>query len=214
MIIFWDIDGTLIENDTKHNLFNDSLHLTVNTRLSETPSHHGKVDKQIIQEYLTAAGHSQHHETLMMQNLDILSTEHYSNPENARKPLPGVIETITKAQQQGFINALFTGNSKTRSESKLQSSGFNLNQFHWDKSFFGSEFNTRPHMAAAAANYTAQAIIIGDTPGDGTAANIAGYPFVAVCTGIFTAEELAPYNPALTLPSFADNTSKLLEILR
>lgn len=138
VIIFWDIDGTLIENDSANvNLYASALNETLGVGQNIQIPHHGKVDRQIIHEYLTAAGSHKENYLTVKEKLEQLSTAHYLNPETARKPLPKVFNMLTLVEDLGHVNALFTGNSSHRSQVKLEGAGFNLDMFHWEYSFFG-----------------------------------------------------------------------------
>lgn len=66
-------------------------------------------------------------------------------------------------------------------------------------------------MAEAAKTIHSEALIIGDTPGDGVAAITAGFHFLAVCTGAYQAEDLEPYNPALLVENFAENEKEAIK---
>lgn len=214
MIIFWDIDGTLIENDPHNvNLYNDALKQTLRVTAVTPPSHHGKVDKQIIHEYLTVVNQPVEHYVTVKAKLDELSLQHYLNPVTARKQLPAAETMLTLAADAGHINALFTGNSSHRSQAKLEGAGFNLGMFNWGGSFFGSEYDTRPAMAEAAKQVHVEAIMVGDTPGDGVAANTAGFHFIAVCTGVYGAEDLKPYKPVLLIENFQSGADKMKQLL-
>jgi phosphoglycolate phosphatase len=215
MIIFWDIDGTLIKNDPHSvNLYNEALKQALNATASTSISHHGKVDKQIIHEYLADSDQTKEHYPAVKEKLEQLSTLHYLNPVTARKPLPQVNDMLNLAASLGHINALLTGNSPLRSRVKLEGAGFDLDMFKWEQSFFGSEYNTRPAMAEAAKKFHSEALIIGDTPGDGVAAATAGFHFLAVCTGVYTAEELTPYNPVLTIQNFTDGFQQVEQLFK
>lgn len=218
MILFWDIDGTLINNETSGaDLYNKSVELASGAKAERPPSHHGKVDQQIIREYLDNAGVSQDYYQKVVNSLEHYSATYFRDPANARQPLPGIPEALTLSETQGFTNAIMTGNSKQRSEAKLSGAGFNLSQFDWDSSFFGSDYPNRPAMALAAATVFEKALIIGDTPGDGSAAKEAGYLFLAVCTGAFEAEDLTPHEPLAIYQNFKeahDDFARLLERLK
>jgi len=218
-IIYWDIDGTLTANDPHaSDIYNQALHTLTGITANPAPSPHGKTNKQIIQEHLKAAGANISLEPELTHTVETIWQHHYTTPNNHQPALPGAHETLHQLTQHGYIHALFTGNPATRSKTKLEKANINPDIFNWEISFFGTHYHSRTQMAEAAQLMTqtlnTSAIMIGDTPKDGEAARTAQTPFIAITTGIYTAEDLAPYTPALTLTTLTGATPHILNILR
>ena len=57
------------------------------------------------------------------------------------------------------------------------------------------------------------AVIVGDTPKDGEAADSAGFPFLAVATGSFTADELRATNAVLVIDDFATGLDAAIDAI-
>lgn len=214
LILFWDVDGTLVEvNPEGDDLHNQAVEEVTGRKASPLPSRQGKVDRQNVKEYLENANVDSSQFSEVFKKLESLSSTYYRDPRFSLKQLEGVSEALKVASQLGVTNALFTGNSRKRSEAKLEGAGFSLTEFDWEASFFGSEFDTRPLMAEAAAKVAPGGVIIGDTPGDGIAAQAANYIFVAVCTGVYGPEDLAPYDPVAVFDSFGGRGSDFSKLI-
>jgi phosphoglycolate phosphatase-like HAD superfamily hydrolase len=168
-------------------------------QLLDLPSRHGKTDRQIVREYLEAANVDSAELARVTQRLEALSKRHYVASKTARQLLPGIKKALTAAASLGFTNALFTGNSQSRAEVKLDGAGLERKIFDWNQSFFGSTHEDRPAMARYAARRVKRGVIIGDTPADGVAAQVAGFAFIGVATGIYPEEVLLAANPVACL---------------
>jgi phosphoglycolate phosphatase-like HAD superfamily hydrolase len=113
--------------------------------------------------------------------------------------VPGVADALQAVHDAGWVNALITGNSKIRAHVKLQSAGFDLGFFDWDHSFFGEIYPDRAALARAAAGAVHEGVLVGDTGGDGVAANAGEFRFVAVTTGGNDAASFTKYGPVLVV---------------
>src|SRR5690606_17876234 len=117
----------------------------------------------------------------------------------------GVDVAIQTFAERGWINALLTGNGPARARFKVMAAGLDADLFDWENSFFGHQSPDRHHLTAGARNALAErdAVIIGDTPKDGEAADSAGIPFTAVATGAFTADELRETSALVVIDDFS-----------
>lgn len=215
LIAFWDVDGTLVENDPSGvDLYLQALSDVVGeVRLPNPPSRHGKTDRQIVREYLRAANVDDAELARVTHRLEVLSQVHYRSSTTARRVLPGIAKALTAAESLGFRNALFTGNSRRRAEAKLDGAGLEREIFDWDQSFFGSTHENRPALARHAARSVRRGVIIGDTPADGTAAQVAGFAFIAVATGVYSEIVLRAGNPVACLPDLNRGYSEFVQAL-
>ena len=191
--ILWDIDGTLIYNTpTAGALYLDAIeHVTGVRPTVPVENPHGMTEGQLLSAILEVNGLDVGRLGDVLYDLDVLSREQHERG-HARDACVGVDAALEAVAERGWTNALLTGNGPNRARYKLLSAGIDPALFDWEHSYFGDHSPTRHHLTAGArsALRTHQAFIIGDTPNDGLAADSAGIPFVAVATGIYTAEQL------------------------
>ncbi len=203
--ILWDIDGTLIYNTPKAGmLYVDAVRLATGTApTTRVPNPHGMTEGQLLAAILEVNDHDPALIGDVLTHLDRLSLEQHE-AGNVREPCKGTAAAIAAFADRGWTNALLTGNGPKRSRYKLLAAGFDVDTFDWEHSYFGHDQPTRHHLTAGARDALTgyHAIIIGDTPNDGLAADSAGIPFVAVATGAFTAAELRHTNAILVIDDF------------
>jgi phosphoglycolate phosphatase-like HAD superfamily hydrolase len=202
VIVLWDLDGTLVLDDSPQGglgVFAQALREVSGQEPVSIPDRHGKVDWQILDEIRQGAGLPTSVAGPLTRRFKELSVEWYSEPANACTPVPGVAEALRAVHEAGWVNALITGNSKVRAHVKLQSAGFDPGLFDWDHSFFGEIYPDRAALARAATGAVHQGVLVGDTGGDGVAANAGGFPFVAVTTGGNDAASFTKYGPVLVV---------------
>lgn len=219
MIVLWDLDGTLVLDNSPDGglgVFSQALREVSGHEAPAIPDRHGKVDWQILEEIREGAMLPASFAGPLTRRFKELSEEWYSKPANACDPVPGVAEALRAVHGHGWVNALITGNSKVRARVKLQSAGYDLDVFDWGHSFFGEIYPDRAALAQAAARAVHQGVLVGDTGGDGVAANAGGFAFVAVTTGGNEPETFTKYGPVLViedwtaqLPDFVETIGKL-----
>ena len=219
MIVLWDLDGTLLLDNSPEGglgVFAQALREVSGHESVAIVDRHGKVDWQILDEMRQSAGLPVSFAGPLTRRFKELSEDWYSKPANACSPVPGVAEALRAVHDEGWVNALITGNSKVRARVKLSSAGFDLDVFDWGHSFFGEIYPDRAALAQAAARAVHQGVLVGDTGGDGVAANAGGFPFVAVTTGGNGAASFTKFGPALVVddwttqvPDFVATVQKL-----
>lgn len=215
MIVFWDVDGTLVANATDGiDLYAQAVTDTLGTPVVNPPPRHGKTDRQILREYLTTTGGNPGHLGRATERLEELSQVRYLTPRTARTKLPGCVDALRAVRQIGGTSALLTGNSATRAAAKLTGAGIELSWFDWPTSLFGDTYPDRPSMARAARRLTHHAVVVGDTPGDGAAANTAEFPFIAVTTGAYGPDELSQFTPVGTFDNLQQQLANFTETIR
>jgi phosphoglycolate phosphatase-like HAD superfamily hydrolase len=192
--ILWDVDGTLLLNAYSGGgeLYHGAVERTVGRELGPAlPRTHGKPDGLILTEILTHFGYGDEWHERASAVLDDLSRERAQRGDR-RDTAPGVEDALRACATRGWVNALLTGNSPTRSRIKLTGAGLAAETFDWERSFFGTTALDRSEITRAARTALPEEalVIIGDTPRDDEAAVAAGIPFIAVATGAFTVEEL------------------------
>ncbi|MFS0730217.1 HAD family hydrolase [Curtobacterium sp. 1P10AnD] len=191
--VLWDIDGTLVLNAASPgNLYHLALERAVGRDLTLRVGHqHGRTDAGLIAEHVRAHDFDDALIPTVSGHLRDLTDERFRAGDH-RKPAPGARELVQRLAVLGWRNGLLTGNSEHRARVKLRGAGFDLEAFDWTHSFFGDEEVDRAGVTgrAAAALRGERAVIVGDTPRDGEAADAAGIPFLAVATGVYDVDAL------------------------
>ena len=219
MIVLWDLDGTLLLDNSPEGglgVFAQALREVSGHDSVTIVDRHGKVDWQILDEMRQTAGLPVSVAGPLTRRFKELSREWYTHPANACTPVPGVADALRAVHEEGWVNALITGNSKIRARVKLSSAGFDLDVFDWNHSFFGEIYPDRAALARAASRAVHQGVLVGDTGGDGVAANAGGFAFVAVTTGGNEAASFTKFGPVLVVddwttqvPDFVATVQKL-----
>ena len=132
-------------------------------------------------------------------------------PETQGRLLPGV-ETLLRmlSQRTDVVLGLLTGNLARGAEHKLSHYGL---WEHFEFGAFADDHHERDRLgpfALARARERGHAValshtfVIGDTPHDISCARAIGARAVAVATGVFRAENLAPHTPDVLLDDLSD----------
>lgn len=215
--VLWDVDGTLLMNGAKAgSLYDEAIEYVSGYAPGGTrPGEHGKTDGQIIAERLAQYELDPDLHGAVGAKLDELSVV-ASTGSHRRTPTPGVDAALAAVADEGWTNALLTGNSPTRARAKLSGAGIDVDAFDWEHSFFGDRSRQRSEITAAAraALLDQPSVIIGDTPSDDLAAATAGIPFIAVATGIFSAAELRTTGAVVVLDDLISGLPELRSMLR
>lgn len=214
--ILWDVDGTLLRNGTdSRNLYHEAIELAAGHAVPPAlPTMHGKPDGQILTETIAEYGLDQQLHSTASRHLDDLSRLRHEDGMR-RKVCPGVPEALARFAGCGWVNALLTGNSANRARFKLIGAGLDADLFDWRNSYFGDSSPVRSEMTAraVAALEGHRIFIVGDTPGDGLAAEAAGIPFIAVATGVYTVDDLAETGAVLVVPDLQVGLAEVLSAL-
>ncbi len=217
-VLLWDIDGTILLNSAKAGAFyHDAIREVAGVGPAPDESHaveHGKTDAQIITERLERWGGDPALFDAVSARMDELS-DAYLTDASRRQAAPGVQAAVEAFAAAGWRNGLLTGNSRHRARVKLEGAGIDLAPFDWDRSYFGDRFVRRSDLTAAARTELAgsTAVILGDTPADGEAADAVGFPFLAVATGAFTEEQLRTTSARVVVPDLVEGLPALLHQL-
>lgn len=212
--ILWDVDGTLLFNAASGGgeLYHRAVEVAAGRELSPSLARaHGKTDGQILFEILEAFDLPAALHDDAVAALDALSVERAKSGDR-REIAPGIEAALAAAAERGWVNALLTGNSGTRSRVKLAGAGLDPELFDWSRSFFGDRARERRDIttAARAALPDERLVIIGDTPRDDVAAVAAGIPFIAVATGVYDVDALRETGAVLVVPTIAEGLDAVL----
>ncbi|MDO8337858.1 MAG: HAD hydrolase-like protein [Microcella sp.] len=215
--ILWDVDGTLLFNAASGGgeLYHRAVEVVAGRELHPPLARaHGKTDGQILFEILAAFELDPARHDDAVAALDALSVER-ATAGDRREVAPGIPEALAAAAERGWINALLTGNSATRSRVKLAGSGLDPELFDWSRSFFGDRARERRDITIAArtALPDERLVIIGDTPRDDDAAVAAGIPFIAVATGVYAVDALRETGALLVVPTLAEGLDAVLAVI-
>ncbi|KRF31150.1 HAD family hydrolase [Yonghaparkia sp. Soil809] len=216
--ILWDVDGTLLFNAASGGgeLYHQAVEVIAGRELPPPLARaHGKTDGQILFEILEAFGLDSARHDDAVAALDALSVER-AKAGDRREVAPGIPDALAAAAaDRGWVNALLTGNSATRSRVKLAGAGLDPELFDWSRSFFGDRARERRDitLAARAALPDERLVIIGDTPRDDDAAVAAGIPFIAVATGVYDVDALRGTGALLVVPTLADGLDAVLAVI-
>lgn len=215
--ILWDVDGTLLFNAASGGgeLYHRAVEVVAGRELHPPLARaHGKTDGQILFEILEAFELDSARHDDAVAALDALSVER-ATAGDRREIAPGIPEALAAAAERGWINALLTGNSATRSRVKLAGAGLDPELFDWSRSFFGDRARERRDitLAARAALPDERLVIIGDTPRDDDAAVAAGIPFIAVATGVYAMDALRETGALLVVPTIAEGLDAVLDVI-
>jgi phosphoglycolate phosphatase len=202
----FDIDGTLLSSRDRvhYNALNRALQETygVDTTIAGV-AYHGKTDVGILRAALERVGVSREtFEANLSQALTVVCRE-VSQNASAITPhvFEGIPELLTKLQARGKLMGLASGNLEEVGWHKVKAAGlagyfsfgcFSDSHEHRADIFQSAVVETERRLGAGA-----KICFIGDTPEDIKAARRANAHVIAVCTGIFKADELLPLSPDL-----------------
>lgn len=215
-ILLWDVDGTILRNGGRAGLLYDDAIRDVSgfEPTGTRPGEHGKTDAQIISERLAEYGLDPALLARVSARLDELSEAGNAGP-HARQLAPGVPEALAAVADAGWVNGLLTGNSPARVRFKFAGAGLAADRFDWEHSYFGDRALVRSDITRAAARdlLGVRAVILGDTPSDGSAADAVGFPFIAVATGVFSEEVLSATSAIAVVADLVEGLPSVLAAL-
>jgi phosphoglycolate phosphatase len=209
----FDIDGTLlISRDRVHrNALHQAMRETygVDTTIDGI-AYHGKTDLGILRAALERAGISgDRFEASLPSALEVVCREVSANKDRIAPTVCCAIpQVLGELRAAGKLLGLASGNLESVGWLKVEAAG--LSEF-FSFGCFSDQHESRADIFRQGVaevrrrlGRAAQACFIGDTPEDIKAARLANSKIVAVCTGIFTADELASHEPDICVASCAD----------
>ncbi len=214
----FDIDGTLlISRDRVHR---DALHqamreaYAVDTTIDGV-AYHGKTDLGILRAALERAGISgDRFDANLPAALKVICREVSANASRIMPTVCSAIpQVLRELQAAGKLLAIASGNLESVGWLKVEAAG--LRDF-FSFGCFSDHYESRADIfrqgvteAQRRLGEAAQVCFIGDTPEDVKAARLANSKIVAVCTGIFTAEDLSYYEPDACVASCAELLTRI-----
>ena len=217
-LLLFDIDGTLIRSGGSGER---ALRLAVRDTFDVDDDLHdieiaGRTDTGIARQLLRKYGREVTEEGIETILGNYLRHLPALLRESQGQVLPGVEALLPLLKQRGdVVLALLTGNVVRGAEHKLRHYGL------WDYFSFGAfadDHHERDHLGPFALARArdrrhevglSRTFVIGDTPHDISCARAIGAKAVAVATGVFTAENLAPHRPDILLETLGEIPSTL-----
>jgi len=209
----FDIDGTLlISRDRVHR---NALHQAmreaygVDTTIDGI-AYHGKTDLGILRAALERAGISgDRFDANLPAALEVICREVSANASRITPTVCSAIpQVLRELQAAGKLLAIASGNLESVGWLKVEAAGlrdfFSFGCFSDHHESRADIFRQGVTEAQRRLGEAAQVCFIGDTPEDVKAARLANSKIVAVCTGIFTADELRHYEPDACVASCAE----------
>jgi phosphoglycolate phosphatase len=221
--LLFDVDGTLVNaggagrRSIEHAL---ERHLGADVRPQEswlgTLRLDGMTDRLIVREAMIALGLAFDEGTcdaVLETYLDALAREIHGP---GYEVLPGVEALLERGRAAGRLIGLCTGNVRRGARVKLGRGGVDR-FFEWGEDApngFAEDGEARERILAAVLRRAGtragaplppqDAVVIGDTPRDISAAKVWGVPVLAVATGRFAVDELRHHGADLAVPTLED----------
>jgi phosphoglycolate phosphatase-like HAD superfamily hydrolase len=209
----FDIDGTLLV--TRDGVHRNALHRAmreaygVDTTI-EGIAYHGKTDLGILRAALERAGiSSDQFKANLPAALDIVRRDVSANaPRITPTVCSAIPEVLAELKAAGKLLGLASGNLESVGWLKIEAAGlrdfFSFGCFSDHHESRANIFRQAVQEARRRLGESARVCFIGDTPEDVKAARLANSKIVAVCTGIFGADDLACHEPDACVASCAE----------
>jgi phosphoglycolate phosphatase len=213
----FDIDGTLlISRDRVHS---NALHQAMREAYGidttiDGIAYHGKTDLGILRAALERVGVSgDRFDANLPVALKVICREASANANRITPTLCSAIpEVLAELQAAGKLLGLASGNLESVGWLKVDAVGlrefFSFGCFSDCHESRGDIFRQAVAEVQVRLGESAQVCFIGDTPEDIKAARLANSKIVAVCTGVFSSDELACHEPDVCVATCAELLTK------
>jgi phosphoglycolate phosphatase len=209
----FDIDGTLLNcTDAVHYFaFCDTLRTVSGREMTlEGVTAHGNTDVGILRDALAVAGVNE--TEWRPRLLDIQKTMGrfvaQREAELCATALPSVHEVLAHLRARGAILGIATGNLEEIGKLKLKAAGlldyFSIGGWSDRYEYRADVFGGAIELMRAATHPGAAMCVLGDTPADVLAAHVNDLPVIALCSGVYSHEQLMKTKPDLCLQSFEE----------
>ena len=213
--LFFDMDGTLVENSSLMPAAFKQGFAEAGYEISIDPWRgSGRTDYEILDIYLGDFGLPDEKKEQVKEEIaeTIRKIVIGRVEENGLKALPGTVELIEKLNELKLYPGLLTGNMEVIVAPKLKAAGMKREDFLYGG--FGDHSTCRADTARKALESASaflgheadpeRCLVIGDTPNDIACARAIGAKVLAVATGRFSTEDLQEYEPDFLLPDLTD----------
>lgn len=206
----FDIDGTLMRSRNRIH-FNALNHAMLETYGVETTiagiAYHGKTDPGILRAALERVGFTNDLiDARMQQALDVVRAEVQKRAgEMTPEVCHGIPCALEHLKKSGKLIGVASGNLESVGWLKIRAAGlrdfFTFGTFADRLELREQVFQAGMELVRKQLGGGAIACFVGDTPDDIMAARKVGAHIIAVCTGIFKAEDLLPLGPDVCVAS-------------
>jgi phosphoglycolate phosphatase len=214
----FDIDGTLlISRDRVHR---NALHQAMSEAYGvdttiDGIAYHGKTDLGILRAAVERVGISgDRFEANLPAALEVVCREVSANAHHITPTVCSAIpQVLDELQAAGKLLGVASGNLESVGWLKVEAAGlrefFSFGCFSDHHESRADIFRQGVTEVQCRLGESAQVCFIGDTPEDIKAARFANSKIVAVCTGIFSADDLSCHEPDACVTSCADLLTKV-----
>ncbi|MFN0029795.1 MAG: HAD family hydrolase [Acidimicrobiales bacterium] len=218
ILALFDLDGTLLRagDPVHHAAFEHACRLVFGVEIDVTSLElAGAVDRRLYEQAAALTGMDERDAAARFGEWVAVVGRFYRlrvhEGDRLSWVLPGAADVLRKLRATGIAMAVGTGSVREVAELKLSTSGLSD---YFPVGAFGDEVTVRSELVTSAVGQAsrrygrkflaANAVVIGDTPADITAARETGARVVAIATGRFDVDELDALGPDAV---FADLTN-------
>jgi len=209
----FDIDGTILRSRDRvhYNAMNRAMREVYGKETTiDGVRYHGMTDLGILRASLALVGiETLEFENKLPQALDYIRQDVERNLASLKPNVcDGIPETIVRIENSGKLLGVASGNLESVGWHKVNATGLRP---HFQFGVFSDTHEQRADVfahgvAEAKTRLGANATVcfFGDTPEDVRAARKVGARIIAVCTGVYKREDLAPLGPDACVQSCAE----------
>ncbi|MFI6055965.1 HAD family hydrolase [Streptomyces violascens] len=222
LIVLWDIDHTLIENSgVSKEIYGRAYTLLTGVPPAGAAATEGRTDRLIMRSLFEQHALTEPAWPQIEAALTQAGQERAEALRARGRALPGVRTILKTASTRGsWVSSVLTGNIRANARVKL--AAFELDGLvDLNVGAYGADAEQRPALVDVARARVRDRyglptktplVLVGDTPRDVEAAQVAGAHIIAVATGVHSQTELSRAGAALVLPDLSD-TAGLIGLL-
>ncbi len=209
----FDIDGTILRSPDRvhYNAMNRAMREVYGKDTTiDGVRYHGMTDLGILRASLALVGvESAEFESKLALALECIRQDVERNVAALNpRVCAGIPETLARIEESGKLLGVASGNLESVGWQKVQATGLRR---HFQFGVFSDRHEQRAGVFAHGLEEARRRLgsngtvcFVGDTPEDVRAARQVGARIIAVCTGVYKREDLAPLGPDLCIESCAD----------
>ncbi|WP_189970261.1 HAD family hydrolase [Streptomyces violascens] len=217
LIVLWDIDHTLIENSgVSKEIYARAYALLTGKWPEHAAATEGRTDRLIMRGLFNQHALTEPPWPQIEAALTQAGQERADALRARGNALPGVRTILkTASAQESWVSSVLTGNIQANARVKL--AAFDLDGLvDLSVGAYGADAEQRPALVDVARTRVRHryglptetpVVLVGDTPRDVEAAEVAGAHAIAVATGVHSQAELARVGAAVVLPDLSDTTA-------